>query len=913
MRMAGKYALLAGLALTATAATAANDIVIAASRPDSTALKQYAGARALTQDGKLVSLYGVPMTGGATPEQAAERFWAQHGGDFGAGQLDLRATRANVIQNGSTVIAYEQYVAGLPVDRGFARIVVHPAGNRVTLASGRFTSEPASGFAPMTVSASDAISAIRDMPAYADMMEWSEPTLVVHDSALALTGLDPNPRIAWTFTGRNNNLENPKSYQFFVDTSTGVMVEARDMISYVDITGNVQVKATPGVLPDTGSNPAVLTPVDLVRVTGPATVETDFLGNFLMPYAGSTAVNLSVSLNNGTWVRVVDQTGTTILNQTLNVTPPGPANFLLNNSPSQFTTAQANAFVHTIKTHQHFKDRVPSFTALDIQIPANVNINSSCNAYFDGSSINFFRAAGGCVNTAYADIVSHEYGHFVVNRLGLAQNAFGEGYGDSCGVLIHDTGIIGTNFCGSGCHIRNIDAANKQYPCSGAIHDCGQVLAGVWRDLRLKLSDDYGSAPALQIAGDLHVDWSLVTVGEQNSSNGAWPQTAIEVATVDDDDGTLLNGTPNYASLTYAFGKHNIDLPEVHPLVFLYPDGRPTTGVNNEPTDITLQITNGYEHVIPASAVVEYRTSPGDPFTTISLTNTSGDNYSVTIPAGGCGDVFEYRFSVDTTENPSGYFDPPTGAYSYVVVSSGPVAFADDFEGTSAFAVSGSIGLGLQGRWQQGDPNGTTDGNGAPVAPEDDATGGSGVKCWVTGIGNPGGTADQSDIDGGDTILTSPAFSLVGVENPALAYQRWFYNDDGSDANNYLIVEISNDNGTSWTEVEKVSGVSAGGWVYREVDPTTFVAPTATMKVRFRAADKSPADIVDAGIDDFRVFSIDCGCPADFDGSGFVDTEDYDAFVVAFEAGVDEADFDGSGFVDTEDFDAFVLAFEAGC
>jgi hypothetical protein len=54
-------------------------------------------------------------------------------------------------------------------------------------------------------------------------------------------------------------------------------------------------------------------------------------------------------------------------------------------------------------------------------------------------------------------------------------------------------------------------------------------------------------------------------------------------------------------------------------------------------------------------------------------------------------------------------------------------------------------------------------------------------------------------------------------------------------------------------------------------------------------------------------------CPADFDGSGFVDTDDYDAFVQAFEAGTDDADFDGSGFVDTDDFDAFVQAFEAGC
>ncbi|MCC6425475.1 MAG: hypothetical protein IT435_01510 [Phycisphaerales bacterium] len=54
-------------------------------------------------------------------------------------------------------------------------------------------------------------------------------------------------------------------------------------------------------------------------------------------------------------------------------------------------------------------------------------------------------------------------------------------------------------------------------------------------------------------------------------------------------------------------------------------------------------------------------------------------------------------------------------------------------------------------------------------------------------------------------------------------------------------------------------------------------------------------------------------CIADFDCSGFVDTDDFDAFVHAFEAGDDTADVDGSGFVDTDDFDFFVRAFEAGC
>lgn len=60
-------------------------------------------------------------------------------------------------------------------------------------------------------------------------------------------------------------------------------------------------------------------------------------------------------------------------------------------------------------------------------------------------------------------------------------------------------------------------------------------------------------------------------------------------------------------------------------------------------------------------------------------------------------------------------------------------------------------------------------------------------------------------------------------------------------------------------------------------------------------------------------FNFHVKCPADFDGSGFVDFDDFIAFVAAFEAGSDNADFDGSGFVDFDDFNSFVQQFELGC
>ncbi len=64
---------------------------------------------------------------------------------------------------------------------------------------------------------------------------------------------------------------------------------------------------------------------------------------------------------------------------------------------------------------------------------------------------------------------------------------------------------------------------------------------------------------------------------------------------------------------------------------------------------------------------------------------------------------------------------------------------------------------------------------------------------------------------------------------------------------------------------------------------------------------------------DYATLITNFACPADFDKSGFVDVDDYIAFIHAFEQGDPTADLNGSGQVDLEDFSAFVQEFETGC
>jgi hypothetical protein len=59
------------------------------------------------------------------------------------------------------------------------------------------------------------------------------------------------------------------------------------------------------------------------------------------------------------------------------------------------------------------------------------------------------------------------------------------------------------------------------------------------------------------------------------------------------------------------------------------------------------------------------------------------------------------------------------------------------------------------------------------------------------------------------------------------------------------------------------------------------------------------------------------GCGGDFNGDGFLDFFDYDAFVACFEGFEcppgQSADFNGDGFTDFFDYDDYVSAFESGC
>ncbi|MCC7014787.1 MAG: S8 family serine peptidase [Planctomycetes bacterium] len=120
-------------------------------------------------------------------------------------------------------------------------------------------------------------------------------------------------------------------------------------------------------------------------------------------------------------------------------------------------------------------------------------------------------------------------------------------------------------------------------------------------------------------------------------------------------------------------------------------------------------------------------------------------------------------------------------------------------------------------------------------------------RCFLTDnvVGN-------SDVDGGPTRLTSRAFDCTVSADPYISFARWFLSD-GADV---MTVEISNNDGSTWSPLATLTSVNA--WTIQTYRVADFVSPSATVRLRFSVTDANPGNVVEAGIDYLRLLEIDC-------------------------------------------------------
>ena len=132
-----------------------------------------------------------------------------------------------------------------------------------------------------------------------------------------------------------------------------------------------------------------------------------------------------------------------------------------------------------------------------------------------------------------------------------------------------------------------------------------------------------------------------------------------------------------------------------------------------------------------------------------------------------------------------------------------------------------------------------------------------------------------------------------------------------------MTVEVSNDDGSTWTLVESV-GPTGGAWAPASFVVSEHVPPTAKVRVRFTACDCPNDSITEAGIDDFLVERFTCPpCPTDLNGDGVINVLDLIDLLLCFgQSGnppCGQADINTDGTVNVLDLIDLLLQFGQAC
>ncbi|HXO19615.1 MAG TPA: hypothetical protein VOA87_06780, partial [Thermoanaerobaculia bacterium] len=266
------------------------------------------------------------------------------------------------------------------------------------------------------------------------------------------------------------------------------------------------------------------------------------------------------------------------------------------------THASREQFYQVNRIKEVVKGWLPANTWLTQQLTVNVNLNQTCNAYWNGSTLNFFKSGGGCGNTGeIAGVSLHEFGHGIDQNDGTGtapDGATGESYGDTTAIIALHASCLGAGFLGSNCggygdactsctgvrdadfakHVSNTPATGANFigvhcpagsggtgPCGKEVHCESYVPTETIWDFANRDLPNPGTGPAWTTLDRL---WYL----SRNTATSAFSCTPSTFATngcgtgslwktmraVDDDDGNLSNGTPHGGALFASFNRHLI-------------------------------------------------------------------------------------------------------------------------------------------------------------------------------------------------------------------------------------------------------------------------------------------------------------------------------------------------------------------
>ncbi|MCH7793219.1 MAG: hypothetical protein IID31_13185, partial [Planctomycetes bacterium] len=527
-------------------------------------------------------------------------------------------------RGGRRVFMYKQTMDGLAVVGSSLRLMADEARgqSRVLYAAGRIAIRPQGGLPAPTVTPREALAAAQAHPTGRALTAWSEPELVAIYDDPPRGNAEAYP--AWKCLGGGATVLD--SYTFYVHALTGEVARVHsNVMNSFDITGRVRANATPAdtnaipkekLGPDTWDLTAIDCPNDPDQV--------DLSDVLILAYEGQTLVASAYSDSNGNYT--LDVPNGMVVNIEAHLTGPGsdvyaetwsipgaiwgvpldpmvkeniraPASapeethFYFNETPTDDDTGYVNAHLHLTKTWYYldFAFEIPSAPLIvnnpfqlygpAFYVQAHPNPCPGCGPISWPGRIIFANERyvppfpTPHRNGAYSTVVSHEYGHFVLDHgfgVGLNFPGFHEGFADVVSHLTHDTEVVGQDIFGCDNHGREPLVSNRQYPeCSAVHHDRGEILSAVWLRILIGMRVVYGQSAGWNQTRALHLDWLPLAQppgGDPSDcptrDQSASADTLIEVLIADDNDDTLANGTPHCEIILSAFAAQNI-LPPI--------------------------------------------------------------------------------------------------------------------------------------------------------------------------------------------------------------------------------------------------------------------------------------------------------------------------------------------------------------
>lgn len=611
--------------------------------------------------------------------------------------------------------------------------------------------------------------------------------------------------------------ETPGRYVTYVDAIDGKILYRQNKVVHVGF--NVKADLYPTNL----FSPLANLPLKNLLVNYNATnYYTDANGDVSLP--ASATYNGTLTLT-GKFIKIVTgQSGTTSPTYAYSNVASGSVLTFPQSSPNA-TERHMTCYFHANEIHDFMKSKFPTFTAMDNPLTARVDrTDGNCNAFYDGSSINFYTTSNGCnALSLISDVMYHEYGHGITNVFWNDQGssfdngAMGEGYSDIWAASITKSPIIGPGFNigQASSYIRRYDINPKVYPQNivGEVHADGEIIAGAWWDYAINLGGNLSTA--IDTMADLFAasHYGLAT-GPDGAEGQVYHDILIDALTYDDNDNNINNGTPHFMPIVQAFAKHGIYLLSNTELQHTAPE---FTSAGNAVTMNALAIPDYPAFLGDVKMFYRLR---GTTSTDSLLMSKSGTNYTGNFPSStNAGEIYEYYFTVYDNANIPSAQAPISSKFNlgstqrnlpYFLMVGYYSAYLQNFDSITTSTPNWTIGSyasdnATGGKWIVATPVPSLTGTGGDtIQTGHDHTTGTGL-CAVTGnAASPTTVAGNADVDGGRTSLLTGEFDLSNYTKPVLSYWRWYSNSQGNNPRKDVWkVYASYTNGSTWLQVEK--------------------------------------------------------------------------------------------------------------